>query len=300
MSAIVPISSQSASIEAAARRVAYGLSETSKRQYAHTFSQWLAWCAAQDINRLDLTDENVIAFLESAQIGKATKQARLTHLRRLAQTLYAGDTTNAHFKNCFEQLKLLRIAADDRSGQKRDLKALNVFEVCAAFDVWNKDTNLHSRNRALLAVLFYAGLRRAEAVALKWSDIDFKQGLVTVLGKGSKERTVPFASAQALKFLKDWKARAGGREYVFPHISKAGRLGADKPVSTETVRLICKQSGDFKPHDARRTLLSDLLASGTSLPDAQFIAGHRQGQTTMRYAKVKDANEVKGRLRLSY
>ena len=49
-----------------------------------------------------------------------------------------------------------------------------------------------------------------------------------------------------------------------------------------------------------RTLLTNLLTSGTALPDAQFIAGHSDGATTMGYAVVKDANEVKGRVKLNY
>ena len=56
----------------------------------------------------------------------------------------------------------------------------------------------------------------------------------------------------------------------------------------------------FAPHDARRTLLTDILNNGGSVADAQFIAGHSNPQTTLRYAKVSDAKEVKGRIKTSY
>ena len=55
-----------------------------------------------------------------------------------------------------------------------------------------------------------------------------------------------------------------------------------------------------KPHDARRTLLTNLLTSGTALTAPHVIAGHSDGATTMGYAVVKDANEVKGRVKLNY
>ncbi|PJF39106.1 MAG: hypothetical protein CUN54_09450 [Phototrophicales bacterium] len=71
-------------------------------------------------------------------------------------------------------------------------------------------------------------------------------------------------------------------------------------MSADSAYRITKASGDFSPHVARRTLLTELLKNGTSLPDAQFIAGHAHGSTTMHYAKVADALEVKGRLRVSY
>ena len=61
-----------------------------------------------------------------------------------------------------------------------------------------------------------------------------------------------------------------------------------------------QKSGDIAPHDARRTLLTDILNNGGSVSDAQFIAGHSNPQTTLRYAKVSDAKEVKGRIKTSY
>ena len=154
---------------------------------------------------------------------------------------------------------------------------------------------------ALLAVLFYASLRRSEAVALKWSDIDFDQGLLTVRhGKGNKERTIPFASNKALDYLKRWRACIPNNDYVFVAVNKGDHIQEDIPNSTETVRRVCLQSGDFKPHDARRTLITRMLLAGTSLPDAQYTAGHASGATTMGYAVVKDAKEVKGRIKIDY
>lgn len=55
-------------------------------------------------------------------------------------------------------------------------------------------------------MLLYAGLRRSEAVALKWADIDFEAGLLTVRhGKGNKERTIGFASDKAREYLRRWR-----------------------------------------------------------------------------------------------
>jgi len=61
-----------------------------------------------------------------------------------------------------------------------------------------------------------------------------------------------------------------------------------------------RKSGDIAPHDARRTLLTDILNNGGSVSDAQSIAEHANPQTTLRYAKVSDAKEVKRRMKTSY
>lgn len=77
-------------------------------------------------------------------------------------------------------------------------------------------------------------------------------------------------------------------------------LGADKPMSTTAIYNVIRKSGDFSPHDARRTLLTDMLKNGVSVADAQFVAGHVNPQTTLRSAQVKDAKKVKGRIKVSY
>lgn len=278
----------------------YSLSEGSQRQYAHTFNRWLAFCQQTDHAPDTLNAAHVIDFLESEPLARRTRQARLTHLRRLAQALHTSAIENPAYRQHYEQLKLLSLPKD--STLTRERKALQPDEVFSALMYWPTDTPLGLRNRALLGVLFYAGLRRSEAVMLRWADVDFHAGLVTVRrGKGGRERTIPFASRKALGLLDQWRACVPDCGWVFVPVVKGGkRVGRDTPISAETVRRVCLASGDFRPHDARRTLLTNLLTSGTSLPDAQFIAGHARGETTMQYAVVRDAEEVKGRVKLNY
>jgi integrase len=284
--------------------LAYGLSQTSKRQYQHTFDRWSAFCAERGWPPDDLSAAPVITFLDSQPVARTTKMARLTHLRRLAQTLHTGDVSSPAFRQQYQQLQLLRLPLDDRAGQTRERRALSPDQVFEALTYWPQTNPLGLRNRALLAVLFYAGLRRSEAAALQWADIDLEAGLLTVRhGKGNKARTIPFAGPKAVAMLEQWRVctLSADYEYVFVAVTKAGKsIGPDAPISTETIRRVCLASGDFRPHDARRTLLTNLLTSGTPLPDAQFIAGHARGDTTMHYAVVKDAQEVKGRVRLNY
>lgn len=282
------------------------LSATSHRNYSHTITRWREYCKQQhpQINPADLSADHVLGYLDSLDLARSTKQTQLTHLRVLAQALHTSDVRNVLFDQNYKQLCQVGLPKDGNNptGKTRERKSLAPAQVFEALRHWPQNTLTGIRNRALLAVLFYAGLRRSEAVALRWDDMDFEQGLITVRhGKGDKARTVPFAGkGEAIAMLKRWRDQIPTYEHVFISISKGDKLGADKPISTEAVRLICKASGDFKPHDARRTLITNALAAGTSVADAQFMAGHANPSTTLGYAVIKDANEVKGRLKLPY
>lgn len=289
-----------------------GMSINSRRQYQHTYADWRGWCTANGIEADALSAPNVLRYLSSRNLSRATKQARLTHLRRLVQTLHTADTTNPVWETYYAQLKLLRLSVDDRpaepspKGKKRPGKRLEgsrVHELIAAYPVLRegKPYLRGLRNRALLAVLFYAGLRRFEAVKLKWADIDFEQEHIQVVGGKGRQRDavdyVPFLGSLA-RHLQAWRVHTGERVYVFPRVLKGGHLGKDAPLSDDG--LYKQFAADFAPHDARRTLISDLLESGTYIGDVKAIARHASESTTLRYAKAHDAKVIKSRAKLGY
>ncbi len=70
------------------------MSMSSRRQYEHTFNDWRSWCADNGLSPDELSAPNVMSYLQSRSLSRATKQARLTHLRRLVQTLHSADTSN--------------------------------------------------------------------------------------------------------------------------------------------------------------------------------------------------------------
>lgn len=178
--------------------------------------------------------------------------------------------------------------------------------------VWTDNKPLSCRNRALIAVLALAALRRAEAAALRWRDVDFDNGVITVRhGKGDKTREVPLAGDLALKALRDWQGlqrrhrQDAGREYIFCAVGKGDKVGADKPITGTDVYRIVKATEKlagvaFAPHDLRRTFITEALATGTPLATVQAAAGHAQGATTLRYAQAVDARRARRELKLRY
>ena len=160
------------------------------------------------------------------------------------------------------------------------------------------DAPLGKRDRALLELFYSSGLRLSELCALRWRDLDMAGGMVTVLGKGSKERKVPVGS-HARNALTEWRQErpAGNEAFVFP-----GR--GDGPISKRAVQIRIKQlaqrQGLFKhvhPHMLRHSFASHILESSGDLRGVQELLGHADIATTQIYthldfqhlAKVYDA-----------
>ena len=160
------------------------------------------------------------------------------------------------------------------------------------------DVPLGLRDRALLELFYSSGLRLSELCALRWRDLDMAGGMVTVLGKGSKERKVPVGS-HARNALTEWRQErpAGNEAFVFP-----GR--GDGPISQRAVQIRIKQlaqrQGLFKhvhPHMLRHSFASHILESSGDLRGVQELLGHADIATTQIYthldfqhlAKVYDA-----------
>lgn len=160
------------------------------------------------------------------------------------------------------------------------------------------DAPLGLRDRALLELFYSSGLRLSELCGLHWRDLDLAGGLVTVLGKGGKQRVVPVGS-HARNALDAWRGEthAANDAPVFP-----GRNGG--AISQRAVQIRIRQlgvrQGLFKrvhPHMLRHSFASHVLESSGDLRGVQELLGHADIATTQIYthldfqhlAKVYDA-----------
>lgn len=143
-----------------------------------------------------------------------------------------------------------------------------------------------ARNKALLELMYAAGIRVAEAASLELRDIDLKANLVDVRhGKGRKQRRVPFGPPAA-RALVAWLARRGNRgEALF--LNKDGLR-----LSVRSMYRIVRDSGvqnglsGVHPHALRHTCATHMLAGGADLRAIQEQLGHASLSTTQRYAHV--------------
>ncbi|OYV90309.1 MAG: hypothetical protein B7Z68_11540 [Acidobacteria bacterium 21-70-11] len=151
------------------------------------------------------------------------------------------------------------------------------------------------RDRAALELLYAAGVRASELVGLDLDDVDLNRRLARVLGKGGKERIIPFGreAERALRaYLPDraaWRSRAGAPtegEPLFVN-QRGGRL------SDRSLRRILDAAvfriamiGHIHPHTLRHAFATHLLEAGMDLRAIQELLGHASLSTTQRYTHL--------------
>ncbi len=148
------------------------------------------------------------------------------------------------------------------------------------------------RDRAILELLYASGLRVSELTGLDLGDVDRKEQMLRVLGKGNKERIIPYGS-KAEKALESYDpvraellrkaGRRGEAKAVFLN-QAGGRLG-DRSVGRivkKYVRLM-NVNWEMHPHSLRHAFATHLLADGADLRAIQELLGHASLSTTQRY-----------------
>jgi site-specific recombinase XerD len=152
-------------------------------------------------------------------------------------------------------------------------------EIAELLDSLEGDDPLALRNRALVELVYSAGLRSAEAVGLDLADVDFEQELVRVRGKGGKERVVPLGEEAAW-----WVARY--LEHARPQLTKGSEpalfvSARGRRLDTSTLRRISPH-----PHRLRHAFATHLLEGGADLRTIQELLGHSSLSTTQIYSHV--------------
>jgi integrase/recombinase XerC len=171
----------------------------------------------------------------------------------------------------------------------RFLKIEEMQELVEAPDL---STWLGKRDRALFELLYGSGLRVSEGVGLSLGDLDLANGWVRVLGKGSKERNVPFGSA----------AREAIENYLAARPQDAAQHLGDAPLfvnyqgtrltARSVARILAKHlvriasAKNLSPHGLRHSFATHLLAAGADLRTIQELLGHARLSTTQRYTHV--------------
>jgi integrase/recombinase XerC len=187
---------------------------------------------------------------------------------------------------------------------------LTVDEMSKLLEMADLSTPLGRRDRAILELFYASGLRLSELVGLGIEDVNLSSRMVRVLGKGRKERLVPFNSttADAIRaWLKD-RATPLVSKGPTPKTENPARRGASAPLflnyrggrlSTRSVdRLVrryvalCGAKFGISPHALRHSFATHLLANGADLRAIQELLGHARLSTTQRYTHVNAAQLV--------
>ena len=147
------------------------------------------------------------------------------------------------------------------------------------------------RDKAMLELMYASGLRVSELISLKRKNLNLNKGIVTVFGKGAKERKVPvgeFAMEYVVKYINEvrGKNKNSGSEYLF--LNKNG-----EPISRQyffmQIRKYAEQVGIDKvisPHTLRHCFATHMLEGGAQLRAVQEMLGHTNIATTQIYTHI--------------
>jgi integrase/recombinase XerC len=271
------------------------------RAYESDLSQWLSVTAASlGVKRADL---------QPAQLDRFAVRAFLAELHKAGQSRATAARKLAAVRTFLRYLRREELIDGDPGAlvatPKRDIRMpahLSEAEMDALLSAACDDSALGRRDRAILELFYASGLRLGELVGLDMEDVNLGQNMVRVLGKGRKERLVPFntTTARALRTYFGSRAALIGREErkgrraslsspVFVNY-RGGRLTA-RSVDRIVRRYVAATSArmGISPHALRHSFATHLLQRGADLRVIQELLGHARLSTTQRYTHVNAA-----------
>ncbi len=257
------------------------LAETTRRAYRSDLDEFAAWLRR---NGLTLAQVDNRAFARYAAELGADRPGRQP--RKLAQTTVARKlaAVRSLLRATLGPSRVPDLAVSGRR-RRRLPHAPRPAETDALLAAVEAGDALGLRNRALLELVYSAGLRSQEAVDLTLADVDFEQELVHVHGKGGKERVVPLgeeASYHLRRYLELARPALARGAVNTLFLSARGR-----PLDTSSLRRLLPN-----PHRLRHAFATHLLEGGADLRTIQELLGHASLSTTQMYSHV-DAKRLR-------
>jgi integrase/recombinase XerD len=276
-------------------RVERALSQNTVMAYGRDLGKLLAFAEAADVSEIEAIDLGVISGwireMSRAGLGSRSTARHLSSARGWCKFLMREGVLRAD---------PTALAARPRFGRKLP-RALGESEMVTLIEAPPPDTLRGLRDRAMLSLMYAAGLRVSELVALTLGDVDRARGIVSALGKGKKRRLVPLgevaldhlaAYLQAREAEASAKAsRLGGRNAkVSPILFPSPRGG--KLTRQAFWKIVGRTArgagirGHVHPHQLRHSFATHLLSGGADLRSVQTLLGHANVATTEIYTHV--------------
>ena len=151
----------------------------------------------------------------------------------------------------------------------------------------NTKIKIEKRDKAMIEMLYATGMRISELVNLKITNVDMQRCVVKVLGKGSKERLIPFGetASEALNdYMKDRQSLASKEIFLSNRGTKMSRQAFWSRIKVYLVREGLKDS--ISPHTLRHAFATHLLNRGADLRSVQLLLGHSDLSTTQIYTHI--------------
>ena len=263
--------------------VEQGLSKNTLSAYSsdlRIFAKWFSDKSMLDVDKGDLS--RFLAARYAAGIGNRSTARILSSLRRFygyyirENSLIIDPTLLIESPHIGRPLPI-------------SLSELDVELLLNAPEVTNTNG---FRDKTMLEVLYATGLRVSELVGLKFEQINFRQGVVRIIGKGNKERLVPVGE-EAMSWLEAYMIQArkkllGERQCDYLFVTNRGD-GMTRQAFWHIIKRHAKKAGISKvlsPHTLRHAFATHLLNHGADLRVVQLLLGHADLSTTQIYTHI--------------
>lgn len=265
------------------------------RNYSSDLEQFLDYLSpvrngkrnTPEVTAIDhLTIREWIASLHSAQKKKASIARKLATLRTFFQFLVREGVL---------ELNPAKLVSTPKQ-EKKLPRHLSIEDAIRFIETPDIETDLGTRDRAILELMYATGVRVAELTTLNLADIDFRNQLIRVTGKRRKQRIIPFGdpAAQALRAyikIRDnflLKAPISKRDEAALFLNYQGTRITTRSVGRMVDKYIqiCAGIHNISPHALRHSFATHLLDSGADLRDIQELLGHARLSTTQVYTHV--------------
>lgn len=273
------------------------LADSTKAQYKKALANYLDTGGA-------ITDAAELASYAQG-LSKSSRAFLKASVRRVTErmaTAIKGQVTPETVNQA--QAALMRIEAMQdaiQTEQSKGTKAhtwLSQKQVHALYQACGNGSDMALRDRVVIGLMVAAGLRRLEAVNLKWQDVklqpvgDRMRCVLEVHGKGAKDRVVPISDRFAA-VLDEWRARSKGQDddFVCRSLGMDRKLG-DSLSPIGLFKIVRKHGAaigkpKLAPHDLRRTYAQLAYDAGVPITQISVLLGHASIATTQRYLNLE-------------
>lgn len=258
-----------------------GLSQNSVKSYQsdlYHFKNWLK--DNSDISTTSVQSDHIVSYIK--------------HLFKLGLKSSSVNRKISSIKSYYLFLKkknfIDEIPTEDIPTPKQEQKipiSISERDVEKLLNSIDGDSDIEIRDRAMIELLYATGLRVSELVNIQFSDIDINRRVLRVIGKGSKERLVPFGD-QACNTLNRYLSVRSKVEEKKVFLSNRKR-GISRVSFWNRIKVYlgkCNLKTNISPHTLRHAFATHLLNRGADLRSVQMLLGHSDLSTTQIYTHI--------------
>ena len=266
-------------------RLEKGLSSNTIKAYEIDCSAFINWVEKEfDLDILNIKESHIrkyITYFHNRNLSNSTINRKLSALKHFFLFLNKKKFISSNPIASFSGPKNLKTLP----------KSISVIDVNGLIKAPDCSTFIGLRDRAMLELLYATGVRISELINLQYSNIDLNRSLIKVMGKGNKERMVPFGDnalfwlREYIKFRRKNNLSLNSRDFFISQQRKK----ITRQAFWHRIKLYLNKTGlsqEVSPHTLRHGFATHLLNNGADLRSVQMLLGHSDLSTTQIYTHI--------------